>query len=1290
MIQFGRFDITTWYCSPYPQEYARLPKLFLCEFCLQYMKSRSILDRHVSKCPWRHPPGVEIYRKDGMSVFEVDGNTNKIYCQNLCLLVKLFLDHKTLYYDVEPFLFYVLTQNDGEGCHLVGYFSKEKHCLQKYNVSCIMTMPHCQRKGYGRMLIDFSYLLSKVEKQPGTPEKPLSDLGRVSYHSYWKSVVLEYLARMRGRAHITIQQLSAETALHPHDIALAFMLLGFIKKSESSKFILSIDWSKVEAHMEKMKKSLRIAIDPECLNWEPTPLAGILFESPLKTDVSDSEVEDDKKSSRRSGGRSRRHQDQSEDTELEIDLGGGRKQILSTESESECALSGECVGLVGGASIPSHNRRKYKQSRSSLALLTSGDSADGELSEDEGRIGSTGDRTPASSNKKLHKKSPKKYPFSSSKSRKAKDKSEKLTRRNLRLDSSDEHSEHESGEEDSDDQAKYRGSRQAAKQASSAISKTISKQTKKSDQEDSSSSSDGEDEDSKDLKLRTRETDIQEPKSKSRTHDKKKSPQKSNKHFPRSSSVSENSDFIMPELEPQVFQNPKGSATAETPKSHKKSKVNKEEKRHQKSIKDFLGKKTVYDNLSSNQEEEERGSKFEHRMEKFQKHAIEKSYEANKDFLKSFETFQKHDHKELKKQDKAEERKSYTLIASTLHPKKVLKEEQKKEKKREEEQRRKIDEEEARGLKRKREWEDENEKREREEQLKKEKSERRKKEKEERRRLEREEKERLEREKENIRLKEQMLEKKKQREEEKEKEKSEFEKKVPLPVSSPKKVGKSPTVEPQKSHRSPDIVPVSKNPENEMSEIKTPKKLRKWPAENESPDPKKNFIKKHQEEQEKLHQVTVQNSSPSVTTAPAPPTPAAGPTPAPSSVKEGKEIPHPKHPAERSEQSENSLWENLGYNSGDDVSRYSDDHLNKQLTIVKPNTAKDGSEDDENLAKPETGPEVKQPARESKEMLPPPAEKSVEKPAQAASQPSQPAPAPAPAPACMETQKMSDCMMEQQNASLDHQQRSAIIQQQQQATDQQQQQHMQMEQHQGMALAMEQEHQQQQQQGWNNEMSQAGYEQVGGEAGGYQAISGAEGGQYDQQQQQGASLGVYTPDSSTNSVHSLHGYPESHENMAEQASYSQELTQPLDTSYSTVPDTNTEPVHNTSVMESPSSIASVEMSGQYGEQSCSQNVHPRPVHTVNSSPGISNSPSHPPASNQSPSAGIHNMASHSPHHAQNTPISQSPHPIQSPHPPMQPSPHQSPHPPYTNLPHQSPTGSGYATPAPPPQRQPSP
>jgi len=46
------------------------------------------------------------------------------YAQNLCLLAKLFLDHKTLYYDTDPFLFYILCEIDQIGYHIVGYFSK--------------------------------------------------------------------------------------------------------------------------------------------------------------------------------------------------------------------------------------------------------------------------------------------------------------------------------------------------------------------------------------------------------------------------------------------------------------------------------------------------------------------------------------------------------------------------------------------------------------------------------------------------------------------------------------------------------------------------------------------------------------------------------------------------------------------------------------------------------------------------------------------------------------------------------------------------------------------------------------------------------------------------------------------------------------------------------------------------------------------------------------------------------------------------------------------------------------
>ena len=68
------------------------------------------------------------YDKANMSVFEVDGYIHKLYCQNLCLLAKLFLDHKTLYFDVEPFMFYGLTEVDKYGCHLIGYFSKVATC----------------------------------------------------------------------------------------------------------------------------------------------------------------------------------------------------------------------------------------------------------------------------------------------------------------------------------------------------------------------------------------------------------------------------------------------------------------------------------------------------------------------------------------------------------------------------------------------------------------------------------------------------------------------------------------------------------------------------------------------------------------------------------------------------------------------------------------------------------------------------------------------------------------------------------------------------------------------------------------------------------------------------------------------------------------------------------------------------------------------------------------------------------------------------------------------------------
>ena len=66
---------------------------------------------HVRQTPFvvSHAP------HDTVAWLQVDGAKSKLYCQNLCLLSKLFLDHKTLYYDVEPFLFYILCEHDATG-----------------------------------------------------------------------------------------------------------------------------------------------------------------------------------------------------------------------------------------------------------------------------------------------------------------------------------------------------------------------------------------------------------------------------------------------------------------------------------------------------------------------------------------------------------------------------------------------------------------------------------------------------------------------------------------------------------------------------------------------------------------------------------------------------------------------------------------------------------------------------------------------------------------------------------------------------------------------------------------------------------------------------------------------------------------------------------------------------------------------------------------------------------------------------------------------------------------------
>ena len=58
-IELGKYEVETWYFSPYPEEYCGEDKLYLCEFCLKYMKKKKTLERHAMKCDTFAPQGVK-------------------------------------------------------------------------------------------------------------------------------------------------------------------------------------------------------------------------------------------------------------------------------------------------------------------------------------------------------------------------------------------------------------------------------------------------------------------------------------------------------------------------------------------------------------------------------------------------------------------------------------------------------------------------------------------------------------------------------------------------------------------------------------------------------------------------------------------------------------------------------------------------------------------------------------------------------------------------------------------------------------------------------------------------------------------------------------------------------------------------------------------------------------------------------------------------------------------------------------------------------------------------------
>ena len=141
----------------------------------------------------RLPISRSLSRIPGL-VLTIVGVLLQLFCQNLSLFAKLFLENKSVCFDLSAFNYYILvlhTQDNGvrkrsssrisddgadhlprnRAYQVIGFFSKEKMSWDNNNVACILVFPPWQRKGLGKILMGVSYELSRREGRVGGPEK---------------------------------------------------------------------------------------------------------------------------------------------------------------------------------------------------------------------------------------------------------------------------------------------------------------------------------------------------------------------------------------------------------------------------------------------------------------------------------------------------------------------------------------------------------------------------------------------------------------------------------------------------------------------------------------------------------------------------------------------------------------------------------------------------------------------------------------------------------------------------------------------------------------------------------------------------------------------------------------------------------------------------------------------------------------------------------------------------------------------------------------------------------------
>ena len=241
------------------------------------------------------PPGKAIYSRDLHSIYEVDGEEHQVepqrseslklaltvafqlFAQNLSLFAKLFLDNKSIFFDVTSFNYYLLVHTpDGTSSHhpqVVGFYSKEKMSWDNNNLACILVFPPWQRKGLGKILMGVSYELSRRENRIGGPEKPLSELGRKGYMRFWEARIARKILEMKAKRTLSVGEIAELCWVLPEDVVATLKDMGLLTASKRADGAAIMNKAKLRDHISKRGLDLTPPVSEEGFldEWVPGP-----------------------------------------------------------------------------------------------------------------------------------------------------------------------------------------------------------------------------------------------------------------------------------------------------------------------------------------------------------------------------------------------------------------------------------------------------------------------------------------------------------------------------------------------------------------------------------------------------------------------------------------------------------------------------------------------------------------------------------------------------------------------------------------------------------------------------------------------------------------------------------------------------------------------------------------------------------------------------------------------------------------------------------------------------------